>query len=125
MIKQRSSQRCGFPHHCAAVQEAESSEKSQPPMVATCRAIVKEVVGHGVEEEDRKRTWMADAGGRAACKRAVADGEGECWEMPTHRPGLEALGSLRRVICKACDLSTAATPATPAPRRGVHAAGLH
>lgn len=31
-------------------------------MVATCRAIVKEVVGHGVEEEDRKRTWMADAG---------------------------------------------------------------
>lgn len=32
-------------------------------MVSTCRAIVKEVVGHGVEEEDRKRTWMADAGG--------------------------------------------------------------
>lgn len=31
-------------------------------MAATCRAIVKEVVGHGVEEEDRKRTWMADAG---------------------------------------------------------------
>jgi hypothetical protein len=31
-------------------------------MLATCRAIVKEVVGHGVEEEDRKRTWMADAG---------------------------------------------------------------
>ncbi len=47
----------------APAQEAESSEKSQPPMAATCRAIVKEVVGHGVEEEDRKRTWMADAGG--------------------------------------------------------------
>jgi hypothetical protein len=31
-------------------------------MVFTCRAIVKEVVGHGVEEQDRKRTWMADAG---------------------------------------------------------------
>ncbi|PRW56239.1 STABILIZED1 [Chlorella sorokiniana] len=43
------------------LKEAESSEKSQPPMVSTCRAIVKEVVGHGVEEEDRKRTWMADA----------------------------------------------------------------
>jgi hypothetical protein len=43
-------------------QEAEASEKSHPPMLATCRAIVKEVVGHGVEEEDRKRTWMADAG---------------------------------------------------------------
>ncbi|KAI3436782.1 hypothetical protein D9Q98_006193 [Chlorella vulgaris] len=41
--------------------EAEASEKSQPPMVGTCRAIVKEVVGLGVEEQDRKRTWMADA----------------------------------------------------------------
>lgn len=44
-------------------------------MVATCRAIVKEVVGHGVEEQDRKRTWMADAGGQrnkgeAGCCRA-------------------------------------------------------
>ena len=48
-----------------APQEAEASEKSTPPMVATCRAIVKEVVGHGVEEQDRKRTWMADAGGCA------------------------------------------------------------
>lgn len=43
------------------LKEAEASEKSQPPMAATCRAIVKEVVGHGVEEQDRKRTWMADA----------------------------------------------------------------
>ena len=30
-------------------------------MIATCQAIVKEVIGLGVEEEDRKRTWMADA----------------------------------------------------------------
>ena len=30
-------------------------------MVATCRAIVAAVIGLGVEEEDRKRTWMADA----------------------------------------------------------------
>ncbi|PSC71481.1 STABILIZED1-like [Micractinium conductrix] len=43
------------------LKEAESSEKSHPPHLATCRAIVKEVVGHGVEEEDRKRTSMADA----------------------------------------------------------------
>lgn len=40
---------------------AESAEKSEPPMVATCRAIVAEIVGYGVEDEDRKRTWMADA----------------------------------------------------------------
>lgn len=30
-------------------------------MIATCRALVTEVIGLGVEEEDRKRTWMADA----------------------------------------------------------------
>lgn len=30
-------------------------------MIATCQALVKEVIGLGVEEEDRKRTWMADA----------------------------------------------------------------
>ena len=30
-------------------------------MVATCHAIVREVIGLGVEDEDRKRTWTADA----------------------------------------------------------------
>lgn len=40
---------------------AESAEKSDPPMTATCRAIVGQVVGHDIEEEDRKRTWIADA----------------------------------------------------------------
>ena len=30
-------------------------------MVATCQAIVKAVIGNGVEEEDRKITWKADA----------------------------------------------------------------
>lgn len=30
-------------------------------MNVTCRSIVKEVIGLGVEEEDRKRTWMGDA----------------------------------------------------------------
>lgn len=43
------------------VQEAEAAEQSDPPMVATCRAIVSAVISIGVEEEDRKRTWMADA----------------------------------------------------------------
>lgn len=30
-------------------------------MVATCRAIVKAIVGLGVDEEDRENTWMGDA----------------------------------------------------------------
>ena len=30
-------------------------------MIATCQALVSTVIGLGVEEEDRKRTWMADA----------------------------------------------------------------
>jgi pre-mRNA-processing factor 6 len=43
------------------LKEAEAAERGDPPMAATCRAIVAEVVGVGVEEEDRQRTWMADA----------------------------------------------------------------
>lgn len=43
------------------VQEAEAAERSQPPMTATCLACVKAVIDLGIEEEDRKRTWMADA----------------------------------------------------------------
>ncbi len=46
---------------CVQVQEAEAAEQANPPMVATCQAIVKEVIEIGVEEEDRKRTWKADA----------------------------------------------------------------
>lgn len=43
------------------LKEAEAAEKLQPPMTATCRAIVSAVVGLGVEEEDREHTWLADA----------------------------------------------------------------
>lgn len=43
------------------MQEAEAAEKANPPMVVTCQAIVKAVIGMGVEEEDRKITWKADA----------------------------------------------------------------
>lgn len=43
------------------LKEAESAERASPPMVATCHSIVKEVIGLGVEEEDRRRTWAADA----------------------------------------------------------------
>ena len=43
------------------MQEAEAAERSKPPMTATCLACVKAVIDLGIEEEDRKRTWMADA----------------------------------------------------------------
>lgn len=43
------------------LKEAEAAERSQPPMTATCLACVKAVIDLGIEEEDRKRTWMADA----------------------------------------------------------------
>ena len=43
----------------AWLKDAETTEKSGSP--ATCRAIVKYTVGIGIEEADRKRTWMADA----------------------------------------------------------------
>jgi len=43
------------------LKESEGAEKAQPPMLATCRAIVAEVVGRGVEDEDRMPTWLADA----------------------------------------------------------------
>lgn len=49
--------------YCAkgVTQEAEAAERGASPMTATCRAIVGAVVGLGVDQEDRKRTWMADA----------------------------------------------------------------
>jgi len=43
------------------LKEAENSEKAKPPSLATCRAIVRAVVEIGVDVEDRKRTWKADA----------------------------------------------------------------
>ena len=43
------------------IKEAEIAEKSDPPSLATCRAIIKATIGEGVEEEDKKRTWKADA----------------------------------------------------------------
>jgi len=43
------------------IKEAEIAEKAEPPSIATCQAIVKATIGEGVEEEDKKRTWKADA----------------------------------------------------------------
>lgn len=43
------------------VQQAEEAEKSKPPMISTCKAIVGAVIERDVDPEDRKRTWKADA----------------------------------------------------------------
>ena len=53
------------------LKEAEAAEKSAPPFVATCRALVAGVVGHGVEAADRKLTWVADA--EEALKRGAVE----------------------------------------------------
>ena len=45
----------------AWLKDAEAAEKSEPPARATAAAIVRATVGIGVEDEDRKLTWMADA----------------------------------------------------------------
>eukprot|EP00884_Botryococcus_braunii_P009418 jgi/Botrbrau1/18478/Bobra.0072s0060.1 len=43
------------------LKEAEAAERTQPAMIKTCQSIVEAVIGLGIEEADRKRTWMADA----------------------------------------------------------------
>ncbi|KAK9106816.1 hypothetical protein Syun_022827 [Stephania yunnanensis] len=44
--------------------EAEAAERAQS--VATCHATIQNTIGIGVEDMDRKRTWVADA---EECKR--------------------------------------------------------
>ncbi|VVB09607.1 unnamed protein product [Arabis nemorensis] len=41
------------------MEEAEASERAGS--VATCKAVVENIIGFEVDEEDRKRTWVADA----------------------------------------------------------------
>jgi pre-mRNA-processing factor 6 len=43
------------------LKEAEACEKQDPPATETCKQIVRVTIGVGVEDEDRKRTWKADA----------------------------------------------------------------
>ncbi|KAK3931821.1 Pre-mRNA-processing factor 6 [Frankliniella fusca] len=54
----------------------EAVEAEKAGSVHTCQALVKAVINHGVEEEDRKHTWMEDADSCASqgayeCARAV------------------------------------------------------
>lgn len=41
------------------MQDAEECDKAGS--VATCQAVIRAVIGIGIEEEDRKHTWMEDA----------------------------------------------------------------
>lgn len=41
------------------MKEAMEAEKSGS--VHTCQTIIKSIIGQGVEDEDRKDTWMEDA----------------------------------------------------------------
>ena len=43
------------------LKEAEAAEKNDPPATTVCKEIVRVTIGVGVEDEDRKRTWQADA----------------------------------------------------------------
>lgn len=43
------------------LKEGESCEHANPPSRTVCKEIVKNVAGFGVEQEDKKRTWLGDA----------------------------------------------------------------
>uniref|UniRef100_A0A3P8SHU2 Pre-mRNA-processing factor 6 n=1 Tax=Amphiprion percula TaxID=161767 RepID=A0A3P8SHU2_AMPPE len=56
------------------IQDAEECDKAGS--VATCQAVIRAVIGIGIEEEDRKHTWMEDADscvahGALECARAI------------------------------------------------------
>lgn len=54
----------------------DAQEAEHAGAVLTCQSIVRNVIGHGVEDEDRKHTWMEDADqcatqGAYECARAI------------------------------------------------------
>jgi len=54
----------------------EAVEAEKGGSVLTCQSLIKSVIGHGVDDEDRKHTWMEDADscanqGAIECARAV------------------------------------------------------
>lgn len=56
------------------IEDAYNTEKSGS--ILTCQSIIRSIIGHGVDDEDRKHTWMSDAENAAAagaleCARAV------------------------------------------------------
>ncbi|KAM7536518.1 hypothetical protein Aperf_G00000083204 [Anoplocephala perfoliata] len=56
------------------IKEAEECEKANS--VLTAQAIIKAIIGHGIDEQDKKHTWLADAetcasNGAVECARAI------------------------------------------------------
>lgn len=51
--------------YCLLSQDAEECDKAGS--VATCQAVIRAVIGIGIDEEDRKRTWMEDADSVSPC----------------------------------------------------------
>ena len=49
--------------------------------MATCQAVMRAVIGIGIEEEDRKHTWMDDADSVSVASGSVRCGErGVVWK---------------------------------------------
>ncbi|VDL63845.1 unnamed protein product [Hymenolepis diminuta] len=56
------------------IKEAEECEKAKS--ILTAQAIIKAIIGHGIDEQDKKHTWLADAetcasSGAIECARAI------------------------------------------------------
>lgn len=81
------------------LREAETAEKAVPPMVTTCRAIVKEVVDVAVDEHDRKDTYhrdAAEAADRGCVETARAILEHACESFPASETSWRAAADLEK-----------------------------
>ena len=46
---------------CGALPRQDAEECDKAGSVATCQAVIRAVIGIGIEEEDCKHTWMEDS----------------------------------------------------------------
>ena len=101
------------------LREAENAERETPPATKTCGAIVRAVVGLGVEDEDRENTWRADASESAgrgcgvvarevyAALTAAFPGEADAWLLAarhekTHFKDASAMDEVLRRAVRHC-----------------------
>eukprot|EP00892_Ulva_mutabilis_P011693 jgi/Ulvmu1/8897/UM049_0079.1 len=81
------------------LREAETAEQATPPMVQTCRAIVREVVDVAVDEHDRKDTYhrdAAEAADRGCVETARAILEHACEAFPSSETTWRAAADLEK-----------------------------
>lgn len=81
------------------LREAETAEQATPPMVVTCRAIVREVVDVAVDEHDRKDTYhrdAAEAADRGCVETARAILEHACEAFPSSETSWRAAADLEK-----------------------------